>query len=219
MSEKKILISPSILACDFGRITDECQKAEAAGADMLHVDVMDGHFVPNISIGPQMTEVVKKAVNIPLDVHLMISEPLKYIDSFAKAGSDIITIHVESDSAITETLKKIKDAGIKTGLSLNPDTPFSAVKEYLDDVDMLLFMSVYPGFGGQKFMPEVLDKVKEAKEYCQEHNYDIDIEIDGGINLENAKDAVAAGVNILVAGTAIYGHSNMEFAILQMRQG
>lgn len=218
MTENKILISPSILACDFGNVTLECQRAEEAGADMLHVDVMDGHFVPNISIGPQMTEVVNKAVNIPLDVHLMISEPLKYVEAFAKAGSDIITIHVECDSKITETLKKIKELGIKTGISLNPDTPFSAVKDYLDDVDMVLFMSVFPGFGGQKFMPEVLDKVKEAKQYFSENNYEIDIEIDGGINLETAKEAVAAGVNILVAGTAVYGHDNIEFAIEQMRQ-
>lgn len=218
MSENKILISPSILACDFGDVTKECKRAEKAGADMLHVDVMDGHFVPNISIGPQMTETVNKAVDIPLDVHLMISEPLKYIDAFVKAGSDIITIHVESDSKIPETLQKIKAAGKKTGLSLNPDTPFADVKPYLDDVDMLLFMSVYPGFGGQKFMPEVLDKVKEAKSYLAENGYDIDIEIDGGINLETAKEAVSAGANILVAGTAVYGHSDIAYAIEEMRK-
>lgn len=218
MSENKILISPSILACDFGSITAECKRAEKAGADMLHVDVMDGHFVPNISIGPQMVEVVNKAVDIPLDVHLMISEPLKYIDAFVKAGSDLITIHVESDSHISETLQKIKAAGKKTGISLNPDTPFSAVKEYLSDVDMILFMSVYPGFGGQKFMAEVLDKVKEAKKYLDDNNYNIDIEIDGGINLETSKDAIAAGVNILVAGTAVYGHSDIAYAIEQMRK-
>lgn len=216
--EKRIRIAPSILAGDFGNLSLDAKRAEEAGADMLHVDVMDGHFVPNITIGPQAVNALKKAVSIPLDVHLMISYPDKYVKKFAESGADIITIHIESSSNIGKTLKLIKECRKKVGLSLNPDTPFQKIKSFLPDIDMILFMTVFPGFGGQNFISDVLPKIAEARKYLEENSLDkIDIEIDGGIDFKTAGEAVKAGVDILVSGTAIYTYSSLKEAVDKLR--
>lgn len=209
-----VLIAPSILAGDFGNLAKEAVRVELAGADWLHVDVMDGHFVPNITIGPQAVAVLKKAVTIPLDVHLMIQHPQDYIKQFADAGADLITVHVEADHNIRKTLKDIKKLGCKCGLVINPDTPAERVKNYLKEVDLVLVMSVYPGFSYQKFIPAVLPKVKKIRGWINRKIY---LEIDGGINPENAKQAIEAGADVLVAGGAVYGKKNLAEAIRRLR--
>jgi len=205
---KKIQISPSILSADFSQLGSEIKKLEECGADMIHVDVMDGHFVPNLTIGPPVIKSLKKHSSLIFDVHLMISPVHKYIESYADAGADIITIHPEATDDMSASIKKIKDLKKKVGVSLNPETKVNVIKNYLDQIDLVLVMSVNPGFGGQKFMPEVLDKIKELKNIQKEENIDFDIEIDGGINFENSKIAVAAGANILVSGTTIFKSNN-----------
>ncbi len=205
---KKIQISPSILSADFSQLGNEIKRLEEAGADLIHVDVMDGHFVPNLTIGPPVIKALKKNCSIKFDVHLMISPVHKYIDAYSEAGADIITIHPETTENLSASIKKIKDLGKKVGLSLNPETKVSVIESYLDQIDLVLIMSVNPGFGGQKFMPKVLDKIKELKKIQIKDNIDFDIEIDGGINFENSKIAIEAGANILVSGTTIFKSNN-----------
>ena len=205
---KKIQISPSILSADFSQLGNEIKRLEEGGADLIHVDVMDGHFVPNLTIGPPVIKALKKNCSIKFDVHLMISPVHKYIDAYADAGADIITIHPEATDDLSASIKKIRDLGKKVGVSLNPETKVSIIKDHLEQIDLVLIMSVNPGFGGQKFMPEVLDKIKELKNIQKEQNIDFDIEIDGGINFENSKMAIEAGANILVSGTTIFKSNN-----------
>ena len=205
---KKIQISPSILSADFSQLGNEIKRLEEGGADLIHVDVMDGHFVPNLTIGPPVIKALKKNCSIKFDVHLMISPVHKYIDAYADAGADIITFHPEATDDLSASIKKIKDFSKKVGVSLNPETSVSVIRDYLDQIDLVLIMSVNPGFGGQKFMPEVLDKIKELKNIQNEKNTDFDIEIDGGINFENSKMAIEAGANILVSGTTIFKSNN-----------
>ena len=205
---KKIQISPSILSADFSQLGNEIKRLEEGGADLIHVDVMDGHFVPNLTIGPPVIKALKKYCSIKFDVHLMISPVHKYIDAYADAGADIITFHPEATDNLSASIKKIKDLGKKVGVSLNPETKVSVIKDHLDQIDLVLIMSVNPGFGGQKFMPEVLEKIKELRNIQKEKNVDFDIEIDGGINFENSKIAIEAGANILVSGTTIFKSNN-----------
>ena len=205
---KKIQISPSILSADFSNLGNEIKRLEKSGADMIHVDVMDGHFVPNLTIGPPVIKALKKHCSILFDVHLMISPVHKYIDAYSDAGADIITIHPEATDNLEESIKKIKALNKKAGVSLNPETKIDVITNHLKNIDLVLIMSVNPGFGGQKFIPEVLTKIKELKKIQNERNFDFDIEIDGGINFENSKEAIKAGANILVSGTTIFKSNN-----------
>ncbi len=201
---KNIQISPSILSADFSQLGVEIKRLEEGGADMIHVDVMDGHFVPNLTIGPPVIKALRKHCSLKFDVHLMISPVHKYIKAYADAGADIITIHPEATQNLRESIKTIKDLKKKVGVSLNPGSKIELITEFLDQIDLVLIMSVNPGFGGQKFMPEVLDKIKQLKKIQQEKNFTFDIEIDGGINFENSKIAIEAGANILVSGTTVF---------------
>jgi len=205
---KKIQISPSILSADFSQLGKEIKRLEEGGADLIHIDVMDGHFVPNLTIGPPIIKALKKDCSIKFDVHLMISPVHKYIEAYSDAGADIITIHPEATEDLSASISKIRELKKKVGVSLNPKTKVSVIKNHLDKIDLVLIMSVNPGFGGQKFMPEVLDKIKELKKFQKDHNLDFDIEIDGGINFENSKIAIKAGANILVSGTTIFKSNN-----------
>ena len=205
---KKIQISPSILSADFSQLANEIKRLEDGGADMIHVDVMDGHFVPNLTIGPPVIKSLKKHSSILFDVHLMISPVHKYIKAYADAGADIITIHPEATDDINSSISLIKELNKKVGVSLNPETKVDIIIEHLDKIDLVLIMSVNPGFGGQKFMPEVLSKVEELKNLRSAKDLDFDIEIDGGINFENSKIAIQAGANILVSGTTIFKSNN-----------
>ena len=205
---KKIQISPSILSADFSQLGKEIKKLEDAGADMIHVDVMDGHFVPNLTIGPPVIKALKKNSLLPFDVHLMISPVHKYIESYASAGADIITIHPEATNDLLGSINKIREFKKKVGVSLNPETKIEIIKEHLDKIDLILIMSVNPGFGGQKFMPEVLNKVKKLDEIRKKSKLNFVIEIDGGINFENSKLAIESGVDILVSGTTIFKNNN-----------
>ena len=208
VSMKKIQISPSILSADFSQLANEIKRLEDGGADMIHVDVMDGHFVPNLTIGPPVIKSLKKHSSILFDVHLMISPVHKYIKAYADAGADIITIHPEATDDINSSISLIKELNKKVGVSLNPETKVDIIIEHLDKIDLVLIMSVNPGFGGQKFMPEVLSKIGELKKLRSAKDLDFDIEIDGGINFENSKIAIQAGANILVSGTTIFKSNN-----------
>ena len=205
---KKVKISPSILSADFSQLGNEIKRLEEGGADYIHVDVMDGHFVPNLTIGPPVIKALKKNCSIKFDVHLMISPVHKYIDAYANAGADIITIHPEATENLEESVKKIKELKKKVGVSLNPETKIDVIKNFLDKIDLVLIMSVNPGFGGQKFMPEVLTKIKDLKKIQKDKNLNFDIEIDGGINFDNCKIAIQAGANILVSGTTVFKSNN-----------
>ena len=205
---KKIQISPSILSADFSQLGNEIKRLEEGGADMIHVDVMDGHFVPNLTIGPPVIKALKKKSSILFDVHLMISPVHKYIEAYSDAGADIITIHPEATNDLKSSILKIKELNSKVGVSLNPETKIDVILSHLEIIDLVLIMSVNPGFGGQKFMPEVLNKIKELKKIKGQKNLDFDIEIDGGINFENSKLAIEAGANILVSGTTIFKSNN-----------
>ena len=205
---KKIKISPSILSADFGQLGNEVKRLESGGADMIHVDVMDGHFVPNLTIGPPVIKNLKKYTKLPFDVHLMISPVHKYIKDYAEAGADIITIHPEATDNLNESVNLIKKLNKKVGVSLNPDTDIETLTDEIANLDLILIMSVFPGFGGQKFIPEVIDKIKKLKKIKEEKNYNFEIEVDGGINFSNSKEVLSAGANILVSGTTIFKENN-----------
>jgi ribulose-phosphate 3-epimerase len=205
---KKIQISPSILSADFSQLGNEIKRLEEGGADMIHVDVMDGHFVPNLTIGPPVIKALRKQCSIKFDVHLMISPVHKYIDAYADAGADIITIHPEATDNLEESISKIKGLNKKVGISLNPESKIDLITNHLEKIDLVLIMSVNPGFGGQKFMPEVLNKVKKLKNIKSKNNMNFDIEIDGGINFDNCQSAIEAGANILVSGTTVFKSNN-----------
>ena len=205
---KNIQISPSILSADFGQLGSEIRRLEEGGADMIHVDVMDGHFVPNLTIGPPVIKALRKQCSIKFDVHLMISPVHKYIEAYADAGADIITIHPEATDNLEASILKIKELKKKVGVSLNPESKIDLILNLLNQIDLVLIMSVNPGFGGQKFIPEVLDKIKELKKIQSEKNITFDIEIDGGINFDNCKIAIEAGANILVSGTTVFKSNN-----------
>ena len=205
---KKIQISPSILSADFNQLGNEIKRLEEAGADMIHVDVMDGHFVPNLTMGPPVIKALKKYAKLPFDVHLMISPVHKYIKDYADAGADIITIHPETTDNLEDSIQHIKKLNKKIGISLNPETQIEVIKKFLEKIDLVLIMSVHPGFGGQKFIPKVLDKIKELKKIKDQQNLNFDIEVDGGINFDNSKLVIKAGANILVSGTTIFKNNN-----------
>ena len=205
---KKIQISPSILSADFSQLGNEIKRLENAGADMIHVDVMDGHFVPNLTIGPPVIKALRKYTNLIFDVHLMISPVHKYIKDFASAGADIITIHPEATDNLNESIKYIKNLKKKVGVSLNPNSEINMIEKELENIDLILVMSVHPGFGGQKFIHKVIKKIELLKKIKLEKKYNYDIEVDGGINFENSKKVINAGANILVSGTTIFKENN-----------
>jgi len=215
----QIKISPSILSCDFSEIGSEIKKLNNSGADLIHIDVMDGHFVPNLTFGPPVISKIRKCSKLPFDVHLMISPVEKYIQDYANAGADIITFHPEATDNIQRTIDVIKSCGKKVGISLNPETPSTVIENYLREIDLILIMSVNPGFAGQKFMPEVLEKVKFFRSKIKNENLNIDIEIDGGIDFKTAPLAIKAGANILVSGTTIFkGENNISENIKNLRK-
>ena len=205
---KKIKISPSILSADFSQLGNEIKRLEEGGADLIHVDVMDGHFVPNLTIGPPVIKNLRKYTKLPFDVHLMISPVHKYLKDYAEAGADIITIHPEATDNLQESINLIKKLNKKVGVSLNPNTNLNVLMDEIKNIDLILIMSVFPGFGGQKFIPEVIDKIKKLKELKEKNNYNFDIEVDGGINFTNFKEVLNAGANILVSGTTIFKENN-----------
>ena len=205
---KKIKISPSILSADFSQLGNEIKRLEEGGADLIHVDVMDGHFVPNLTIGPPVIKNLRKYTKLPFDVHLMISPVHKYLKDYAEAGADIITIHPEATDNLKESINLIKKLNTKVGVSLNPNTNLDVLMNEIENIDLILVMSVFPGFGGQKFIPEVIDKIKKLKELKEKNNYNFDIEVDGGINFSNFKEVLNAGANILVSGTTIFKENN-----------
>jgi len=215
---RPIKIAPSILSADFGRLADEVRAITAAGADYVHVDIMDGHFVPNLTIGPMVVAAIRKATTLPLDVHLMIERPGDYIDAFAKAGADIIGVHEEACPHLHRVLQQIKHAGKKPSVTLNPHTPWQHVRHVLEDVAQVLIMSVNPGFGGQAFIPNVLPKLRELRQEIERRGLDVDIEIDGGIKVDNVATAVEAGANVLVAGSAVFETEDYKATIAALRR-
>lgn len=202
-----IKLSPSILACDYNILGTQIKEAYEAGAKYMHLDVMDGLFVPSISLGMPVIKSLRKATDVVFDTHLMINEPIRYIDDFVEAGSDIITFHLEATDKVEETINKIKAAKVKAGIVINPETPVEAIKPYLSMVDMVLIMSVHPGFGGQKYIPEATDKIRQARNFIDKAGYNIDLEVDGGVNLSNVKEVLEAGANVIVAGSAVFGNN------------
>ncbi|WP_094602725.1 ribulose-phosphate 3-epimerase [Sporomusa silvacetica] len=212
-----IKVAPSILSADFSQLANEIIKIEKAGADWVHIDVMDGHFVPNLTFGPPVVAAIRKVTKLPFDVHLMVTNPQDLIEPFIKAGADIITVHAETAPHLHRLIQTIKEHGKKAGVSLNPSTPLAVVEEVLDDLDMILIMSVNPGYGGQKFIPGAIDKISRLQAKIEQRKLTIDIEVDGGINASTARQVVAAGATILVAGSAVYGAPDMTQAIKAIR--
>ncbi|MGD7048250.1 ribulose-phosphate 3-epimerase [Rossellomorea marisflavi] len=210
-------IAPSILSADFSKLGEDIREVEAGGADYIHVDVMDGHFVPNITLGPPIVKAIRPITGLPLDVHLMISEPAKYVDAFADAGADYITVHVEADPHIHRTIQLIKNRGVKAGVVLNPGTASELIKPLIADIDMVLLMTVNPGFGGQAFIPSVVTKIKEIRKWADEFNPALEIEVDGGINPETIAVCAEAGADVFVAGSAIYNQSDRKKAIEDLK--
>ncbi len=208
-----IKLSPSILSCNFAYLAEDIKKAENAGAQYMHIDVMDGHFVPNLSFGTCVVSSIRPVSNTVFDVHLMIYNLERYIPDFCKAGADIITFHIEATDNPDKIIELIRSFGVKVGISVKPGTPFSAVEKYMDKIDMLLIMTVEPGFGGQKFMADMLPKIREAKQYCEKNNLSVDIEVDGGINHETCKLCTEAGANVIVAGSAVFGAPDIKAAV------
>jgi ribulose-phosphate 3-epimerase len=217
----KVRIAPSILSSDFAHLADEIAAVEQAGADLVHVDVMDGHFVPNLTIGPLIVEALRKVTALPLDVHLMMTNPDAFIKEFAEAGANYLTVHVEACPHLHRTVQSIKENGVQAGVTLNPATPLSSVEEILPDVDLLLIMSVNPGFGGQRFIARVLDKIKQARMMIDRIGRSVLLEVDGGVKVDNAASIVAAGADILVAGSAIFEAPGRDYrrVIAQLRAG
>ena len=215
--KNKIKVAPSILSADYADLKNEIEKVKVAGADMLHVDVMDGHFVSNISIGPPVVKSIRKATDMFLDCHLMISNPYDYVESFASSGADLISFHIESESDVEKTLEKIIDAGVKPALVIKPKTPAEAVFPYLEKLAMVLVMTVEPGFGGQSFMADMLPKIKAIREKANQVNPDLLIQVDGGIVPETAKLCIEAGADVLVSGSYIFGAENIEDAVNSLR--
>jgi ribulose-phosphate 3-epimerase len=214
----KVRIAPSILSADFAHLAREIAAAEAGGADLIHVDVMDGHFVPNITIGPPVVRALKRVARCPLDVHLMIEDPDRYLEAFVEAGASMLSVHVEVLPHLHRTLQAIKRLGIQAGAVLNPSTPVSALEEVAGDVDFVLVMSVNPGFGGQRFIPGSVDKIRRVRALLDRAGSTAPIEVDGGVDLETAPDVVRAGAAILVAGNAVFGHGNPEAAVRALRE-
>ncbi len=211
------LIAPSILSADFARLADAVQQVEAAGADWIHVDVMDGHFVPNLTVGPPIVEALRKVTTLPLDVHLMMTNPDEFIPDFAKAGADILTVHVEACPHLHRTVQSIKEHGVKAGVTLNPATSATTLEQIISDVDLVLVMSVNPGFGGQKFIDSTLDKIRQIRTMITASKGSPYLEVDGGITVKNVASVLTAGADVLVAGSAIFGSDNMTDAIRQLR--
>jgi ribulose-phosphate 3-epimerase len=211
-------IAPSILSADFSRLGDEVRAVEKAGADVIHVDVMDGHFVPNITIGPLVVQGLKKLTSLPLDVHLMIEEPERYIEAFAQAGSDWITVHVEVCPILKRIIRKIRRLNVRLGLVLNPSTPLKALFPVLGEIDLVLLMSVHPGFGGQAFIPSVLKKISRLRKIIDQNQYPLEIEVDGGIKVENIREVSRAGADIFVVGTGIFKTEDYEETIHELRE-
>lgn len=218
MNDSKTLIAPSILSADFARMGEEVRNITLSGADIIHVDVMDGMFVPNITFGPKMVKDIRPHTNLPLDVHLMIEEPWRYLEQFTKAGANYLTVHYKAcGERLADTLAQIGNLGVKRGLAINPDVPFEKIVDCIDKCDLLLIMSVFPGFGGQKFIDSVLDKITVASRYIKEHDLKVQIEVDGGINAKNAAAVAARGANILVAGSAVFSQSDYKKAIEELK--
>jgi ribulose-phosphate 3-epimerase len=212
-----IKIAPSILSADFAKLGEEIKDVERGGADYIHVDVMDGHFVPNITIGPLVVESIRPITDLPLDVHLMIENPDQYIEAFAKAGANYITVHVEACRHLHRTIQLIKSFGVKAGVVLNPATPVQLIEPIIEDLDMVLLMTVNPGFGGQKFIMSVLPKIKQVKELVVQRGLNLEIEVDGGVNKDTAPLCIEAGADVLVAGSAVYGQEDRKQAITQLK--
>ncbi len=217
MMGRTVLIAPSILSADFARLADEVAQVEQAGADLLHVDVMDGHFVPNITVGPPIVEALRKVTKLPLDVHLMVTNPDAFIPQFAEAGADYLTVHVETCPHLHRTVQSIKERRVKAGVTLNPATPISSTEDILPDVDLLLIMSVNPGFGGQQFIASSLEKIARARDLLKRTGSHALLEVDGGVKVDNAAQIVKAGADILVAGSAIFGSQDYAATIKAMR--
>lgn len=214
---RPLLIAPSILSADLGHLADEIKDVEAGGADYIHVDVMDGHFVPNITWGAPIVAAARKVTELPLDVHLMISNPALYVEEFAKAGADIIGIHIEADAHAHRTLNHIRSLGKKSCITLNPQTPIASIQHLLGSVDQVLLMSVNPGFGGQKFIPEVVSKIRELRGLISDKGLNVDIQVDGGISPDTISDVVKAGANVVVAGAAVFKHKDRAAQIAKIR--
>jgi len=215
-SSKKI--APSILSADFARLGEEIAKVEAAGADMIHVDVMDGHFVPNFTIGPPIVKAIRKVTKLPLDVHLMMTNPEEFIPEFIEAGSNYLTVHVETCPHLHRTIQSIKEKGVKAGVTLNPATPLVSIEEILSEVDLLLIMSVNPGFGGQSFIPQALEKLKRARRMIDDYGLKVELEVDGGVKPDNMAALSKAGADIFVSGSAIFGNPDYKITIQKMRK-